>query len=1093
MKSTFSSQPWRASARSKLRRITALSAFAFVLFAAANAGLIWLDAKQTDIAHAHHSEAPEDLAVVSGNGRLHISWRPVSGHTYELRWRVGDEIASRWNLVPDPGRYRYEIRGLANGTDYDVQVRSKVEGATSTSQDTYSDWTRIESAEPRALAGSSNDPPTWRETRDRVALEENTLHRGSIATFSAIGGDTNDVVNYELLAPVRGPFAINAANGEVYVYEELDFEMVEEYTVTVGATDLGGATIRHDLTIEVTDLDGPDIPTVNQVCAGNGKAFLVWNQTNDVTYDIQWRQFDNAGYSVSDSRNIRNVDSDRRIVENLANGVGWVFRLRAIDKASGEQSKWSAEYVVVPSIDVSKANSAPAFRQGDYSFSVREETDAGLHVGSVSATDDDPYSQFSFSISRTEPADAPFVIGATDGAISTTDQLDYESAASYTLTIVVRDLCGLTDEVNALVTVVNAIEVDVPALTPDAPAIAVGHEQVVVLWDNFTDFAYDLDWRQIDERYELAPKDKNASSPRVVEVDDPSTQYAFRIRARNLLGEEGSWSEESIITPQSESPTVLPIASPREGAEFGDAVPYVGHINLRKGQDTLIGVNLFNTDGALDNSLFERDDVSIHWTASIGEIEDQGARSTTYTAPHRVGDFAVRVTISQAIPGGAVQVRLRIPVRIIGEDQEVQIFTGGDPHPTETVYRGDDYAVVTHSRGGRFEDPNIPQASFAVPAVALPARDWIGVRLNSGSDASALQSNVRRFDTVGNWYEATYVSSGQLPLTGLKFAPHAEVCLPVPNGATPALENLEIMLLLDNGVQQLLNSPTRHAAEPLNAIPAKVCARAATFNGLLFLAQPESPEPTATSVPPTGTPTATPVPVSPTATPTPTSTPVPPPVPTPVVVPATETPIPTDTPIPTATPTSTSTPLPTDTPTPQPTDTPTPVPTATDTPTPEPTDTPTPTNTATPTLIPEPTKTATPTPTTIPTRTPTATSTTTPEPTVVPTTPPTSTPSPIATVAPTPPAEEDDEESTATIWIIAVVLMAIAAGAIGGGAMIYRARIASSATEGDEPTIEPEPEDGGDDDDDGGDDDEPEEDDSDEYVTLTYDLPTGNR
>ncbi len=1093
MKSTLPSQSWRASARSKLHRFTALCALAFMLFAATNAGLVWSNADPAGVARAHHSEAPENLAVVPGNGRLHVSWRPVSGHVYELRWRVGDEVASRWNLVSEPGQYRYEIRGLANGTEYDVQVRSKTEVATSTSRDSYSDWTRIESAEPRSLAGSSNDPPTWRETQDKISLQENTMHRGTIASFSAIGGDTNDVVNYEILAPVRGPFAINAANGDVYAYEEFDFETVEEYTITVAATDLAGETVRHDLNIEVIDLAGPDIPTVKQVCAGNGTAFLVWNQTNDVTYDIQWRQFDNAGYSASDSRNIRNVDTDRRIVENLANGVEWVFRVRAVDKRSDEQSKWSAEYVVVPSIDESKANAAPEFRQAGYNFSVREENAAGLSIGSVSATDDDPYSnsQLRFSIGRTQPADAPFAIGETTGVITTTDQLDYETAASHSLTIVVRDLCGLTDEVAVIVSVMNAIEVDVPALTPDALAIAVGHEQVVVLWDNFTDFIYDLDWRRIDERYELTPKDRNASSPRVVEVDDPSIQYAFRIRARNLLGEEGAWSEETIITPQSESPTVLPIESPREGAEFGDAVPYMANINLRKGQDTLIGVNLFNTDGALDNSLFDREDVSIRWTASIGEIAQQDARSTTYTAPHRVGDFAVRATITQAIPGGAVQVRLRIPVRIIGEDQEVQIFTGGEPHPTETSYRGDDYAVATHNRGGRFEDPKTPQASFTVPALAIPTRDWVGVHLKSGSDASALQSNVRRFDTIGNWYETSYVSSGQLPITGLKFAPYAEVCLPVPDGATESLEKLEIMLLLDNGVQQLLNSPTRHAAEPLNAVPAKVCARAATFNGLLFLAQPESPEPTATPVPPTETPTATPVPVSPTATPTLTSTPVPPPVPTPVVVPATETPIPTDTPVPTATPTSTSTPLPTDTPTPVPTDTPTPVPTATNTPTPVPTDTPTPTRTATPTFTPEPTSTSTPTPTIEPTRTPTSTAT--PEPTVVPTTPPTSTPSPIATVAPTPPAEEDDEESTATIWIIAVVLMAIAAGAIGGGAMIYRARIASSATEGDEPTIEPEPEGGGDDDDDGGDDDEPEDDEPDEYVTLTYDLPTGNR
>ena len=1072
MKSTLLSQSWRASARSKLHRFTALGAVAFLLFTATNASLIWSETLNNEVAEAHHSAAPEDVAVVPGNGKLHVSWRPESGHAYQLRWRVGDEVASSWNTVEEPGRYRYEIRGLANRTEYDVQVRSFRSGTTT--QSGLSDWSRIESAEPRALAGASNDTPTWRATHDTVSIEENTLRRGSIAKFTAIGGDTNDVVNYELLAPVRGPFAINAANGEVYVYERLDYESVQEYTITVGATDLGNQTIRHDLKVEVLDVAGPDIPAVTQVCAGNQSAFLVWSQSNDATYDIQWRQFDNFEYSASSSRNIRNIDADRRIVENLANGVDWVFRIRAVDKETGEQSKWSAEYVVAPSVAENRANTAPAFREQEYEFSVREELAAGVEVGSVSATDDDPYSQFIFSIGETEPANAPFEIDQSTGNITTTDELDYETTASYKLELIVKDLCGLTDEVIGIVTVANAIEVDVPALTPEPPAIAVGHEQVKVLWDNFTDFAFDLDWRQIDERYGLEPKDRNASSPRVVEVDDPSTQYAFRLRARNLLGEEGAWSEETIIAPLSEAPTVLPIVSPREGAVFGDALPYSSHLNLRKGQDAVIGVNLFNTDGALENSLIERDDMSIRWTASIGDIAEPEARSTVYTAPHRVGEFAVRVTVSQAVPGGAVQVRLRIPVRVIGEDQEIQIYQV-DPYPSETTYLGNDYSVATYNRGGRFEDPNSPEATLEVPALAIPARDWIGVRLNQGSEATALESNVRRYDAIGNWYETKYVSSDQLPISGLKFVPHAEVCLPVPDSATNSLQQIEIMLLLDDGVQQLLNSPIRYEAEPLNAVPAKVCARAATFEGLLFLAQPESIEPTATLVPATATPTATPLPVTPTETPAPTSTPVPPPPPTPVVVPPTETPIPTDTPIPP--PTATSTPLPTDTSTPMPTDTPTPVPIATDTPSPVPTATPVPTET--PTHTPEPTHTPTPTHTAVPTETPTSTAT--PEPSATPTTAPTSTPEPVATLTPPPPSED---ETDATLWIIAIVL-ALAAILIGAGAMVYRFRIAPTDESDDVLSGGAFPEDDGQGDSGEGSDEPKDED----YEKLTIDMP----
>ena len=438
MKYTVSSQSWRASARLKIKNLSVLSAIAFVLFAATNAGLLWLASDGQEQVRADHSQTPNHFEVVPGNSRLHVSWRPDAGHTYELRWRDGDTVASRWNVVTDPGTYRYEITALANRTEYDVQVRGMAEHSSS-SRSTWSDWTRIESAEPRALAGSSNDTPSWRTTVDRISLEENREYLGAITTFVAIGGDTNDIVNYEILEPVRGPFAMNAENGDVYVYERLDFEQIEEYTIEVAATDLGGASVRHILTIEVLDRAGPPVPAVTQVCAGNAQAFLVWEQTNTATYDVQWTTYEdgNPSYSLTPSRNLRGIDSDRSIVENLTNAIEWVFRIRAVDKATLEQSKWSPEYVVRPSVNENLANNPPSFRQDDYSFDVREEQPAGIQVGSVSATDVDRYSYLTYSFAETNPPDAPFEINEASGLITTTDRLDYESVPALQL-----DCCG---------------------------------------------------------------------------------------------------------------------------------------------------------------------------------------------------------------------------------------------------------------------------------------------------------------------------------------------------------------------------------------------------------------------------------------------------------------------------------------------------------------------------------------------------------------------------------------------------------------------------------------------------------------------------
>ena len=797
------------------------------------------------------------------------------------------------------------------------------------------------------------------------------------------------------------------------------------------------------------------------------------------------------------------IDSDRLLVEELANGVEWIFHVRAVDKVTGEQSKWSSDYVVVPSVDESRANTPPTFRDDNYSFSIREEQAAGMTLGQVSATDDDPYSQIWYSITQTEPPNAPFEINVASGFITTTDQLDFETSARYVLSVEVRDLCGLTARTNVQVTVINAIEVDVPLTTSMPPAVAIGHRHMVVLWDNFTDFRYDLDWRRTDERYGLEPLDSNASSPRVVEIDDPTVEYAFRIRARNLLGDVGAWSDETVVTPLAESPKVLPVPSPLEGALLGDVVPFIDSVNLRKGQHAAIGFNIFNTDGRLDNDLADHEDVSIRWTVSsqIGDVDQTDARSTIFTAAHRAGqDFAIRLSVIQALPDGqAIDIRKRIPLRIIGEGEDFQPYADVEP-PDEIRFMGDAYQISTFNEGGQYASVEKPGASFHVSPRTIPVRDWVGAFMAKGSEAATLQSSVRRFDTIGDWYQVRFVSSAGMPISGLAFTPHAEVCLPVPDTlGTSWLDDIEVMLLREDGSQQLLNSPSRRAADLTRSLPAKVCARASTFDGTLLLVLPEELQPTATPIPPTATLTPSPVPVTPTATPEPTATPVPPPVPTPVVLPATPTTVPTDTPVPPPTdtpvpelPTDTPTPMPTSTPTPEPTATPTPSATPTNAPAPAvvaviPTDTPTPVPTNTP--IPP---TATPQPTRTPSPTPVITSTPTPTPTAA----PTDTPTPVPTMPPPPVDDEsdgEDESSTAGRTLIISIVVALAI-AVGIGALLYRSQMAPRDED-----VEPDviirggpstrtddglgPDDGSDDDD------TPDQSGDDPYDALRYDFP----
>lgn len=99
-------------------------------------------------------------------------------------------------------------------------------------------------------------------------------------------------------------------------------------------------------------------------------------------------------------------------------------------------------------IDVSNVNEAPVVNNG--SASISEGAVIGSVVTTVTSSDPDAGDGVTYAITAGNPSGA-FVINATTGEISTATVLDYETIASYSLTVTVTDSGGLTD--TAIITV----------------------------------------------------------------------------------------------------------------------------------------------------------------------------------------------------------------------------------------------------------------------------------------------------------------------------------------------------------------------------------------------------------------------------------------------------------------------------------------------------------------------------------------------------------------------------------------------------------------------------------------------------------------
>ena len=1014
---------------------------------------------------------PDELAVVPGDAKLFVSWRPCPDHDYELAHRPqssspGWPTASDWQGVGIGG---HTIDNLVNDARYEVQVRSRRDGSSSDA----TTYVTSPSAPPLG-----NRSPSWEAVPSSLRIMENRRYDTPVAVISADDTDRLDQIRYELAPdgprPSIFPFSINADNGEIYMYGTLDYEAIESYTLIVRAIDLANESISREIHVEVVDAEGPPSPILTRVCSGTSGVQISWNRNNSkYRYELQRRPAWSSGGGEP-----RWIDTQIVNELNLSVGTVWVFRVRAIEKTTGEQSKWSSE----ESVFVGRTeNNRPEFRSETFEFEVLEEQAAGVHLGYALARDEDFYSSLRYRIFESEPKDAPFDIDPFTGAITTTARLDFEALASFTLTVGATDLCGSSDYADVSITVIDNPDIDVVPLVPNPPAIIERDQQVIVVWPTNFKEIYDLDWREVDGSYRARPRAADATMPTVIDMSNADTAFVFRLRRVNPLGVPGDWSSETVVTPNPSVPSIPPVEVPRQGQVLGGVQRFLEGVTLRQGQSTRFGFNVFGIDGQLDNSLLDRDDITVRWRVDAGDLSDDRDRMPFYTAPDREGVFNVKASVVQRLPGGIKQSDLEMVVHVLGDSPLVKPFVADDEVPRSIIVDDLEYATLRYSEASEYRPPAASKALFKIRANSVHGFDWVGVHIAPGESASSLQDQLPGFTLLGDIFTAQFVHPSGHPIINMSFTNDAAMCLPVPEEHTDSLEWINVMRIAPDGTYAPLNLPVRFQPDPTFNDPASVCGHSAVFDGQLFLAISNSALPTPTPIP-----TATPVP---TDTPIATSTPVPPPAvttpaatATPVVSPTVSInaitptsvandaaqPEPTETPQPpTATPSPKPTTVPTNTPTPIPTATPTVVPTATTVPTQAPSATPTAIPaTETPTVEPTATPTQAPTHAPAPSEvmladTPTSTPVPTDTPTVVPTeipateTPivePTATPMPEPTrvaVAPEEATEDEDDQSGLNPFIIFALLafLLVGSGVVTYTIMSNRSRRESTSTE----------------------------------------------
>ena len=291
-------------------------------------------------------------------------------------------------------------------------------------------------------------------------------------------------------------------------------------------------------------------------------------------------------------------------VEELDGWIEHTFGIRALN--GGGLGPVSRSVTATPF-----ANRAPEFATTTTARSVAENTAAGENIGGpVAAADLDSGDTLVYSLSGVDAAS--FAIDTATGQITVGSgtSLDYETKASYSVTVSVHD--GKDSGENADTTVddtidvtINVTDVDLP-LTPGAPTVAPaatnGHTRLEVAWaaPGITGWpyltGYNVRYRKSGASSDWTLRTSRGAVPALttgitISGLESSTGYEVQISAINDEG-ESSWSDSGTSTTDAAilDLTVQFSAATYEATEGGAATTITVLISPPANREVVVGI-----------------------------------------------------------------------------------------------------------------------------------------------------------------------------------------------------------------------------------------------------------------------------------------------------------------------------------------------------------------------------------------------------------------------------------------------------------------------------------------------------------------------
>ncbi|XP_071830168.1 cadherin-87A-like isoform X3 [Apostichopus japonicus] len=301
------------------------------------------------------------------------------------------------------------------------------------------------------LINENDNTPQFLQDSYEGSFLENATSGYSILSISATDDDVRDNITYKM-APTLNDINIDPSSGVISVSENavLDAEITESYIFTVEASDDSGAVNLTQVTLSCEDVNDNAPFFLRHLAELSIQEFTLDDMPADPI--ITFQAFDR---DITEPNNvvgyyILSGDDDNKFEMNPENGtlnfIGAVdydgpdgyksFNLTIAAEDGGNPSMRGTTNLNVVIEDVN--DNSPVFESNNYSFTVQEDAIEGALVGTVTATDLDTERGGDVSYIIVSGGIGSFLIDET-GSILVNSELDRETEASYSLTIVASD------------------------------------------------------------------------------------------------------------------------------------------------------------------------------------------------------------------------------------------------------------------------------------------------------------------------------------------------------------------------------------------------------------------------------------------------------------------------------------------------------------------------------------------------------------------------------------------------------------------------------------------------------------------------------